>query len=145
MRTLRTWTTFLCGATAIVVCAACGSSPTTTTSPSGSPTPCTFTVTMTSFTSTPSPAQGTRYQFFFSSAILPSTAAIYLVDVNAAPTGCATAWQAVASNRDAVNLSPASGTGRGQVELFMPANTGAQRSTDVTIAGERATVVQAGR
>jgi hypothetical protein len=31
------------------------------------------------------------------------------------------------------------------VELFMPANLGAQRSTDVTIAGQRATIMQAGR
>jgi hypothetical protein len=144
MPTLRTWTTILCCATAIGVCAACGSSP-TTASPSGSPTPCTFTVTMASFTSTPSPAQGTRYQFFFSSAILASTAAVYVVDVNAAPPGCSTAWQATSANTSAVQLSPAGGTARGQVELFIPANADVQRSTDVTIAGERATVVQAGR
>src|SRR5580765_5436573 len=112
MRTLRTWMTILSGATAIVVCAACGSSP-IKTSPSGSPTPCTFTVTMTSFTSTPSPAQGTRYQFFFSSAVLASTAAVYLVDVNAAPSGCSTAWQAVSANAGAVQLSPAGGSARG--------------------------------
>ena len=143
MRTLRTWMTFLCGATAIVVCAACGSSP-TTASTQGSPTPCTFTVTMTSLTSTPSPAQGTRYQFFFSSTVA-STPAVYFVDVNAAPPGCSTAWQAVSANTSAVQLSPAGGTARGQVELFIAANTGGQRSTDVTIAGERATVVQAGR
>ena len=59
---------------------------------------------MASFTSTPSPAQGTRYQFFFSSAILPSTAAVYLVDVNAAPPGCSTAWQAASANTSAVQL-----------------------------------------
>jgi hypothetical protein len=35
--------------------------------------------------------------------------------------------------------------GRSQVELFMPANTGAQRSTLVTIAGQTASITQAGR
>ena len=69
-----------------------------------------------------------------------------MVDVNNVPVGClGGAWTAVASNRDAVNLSPASGSGRGQVELFIPQNTGAARSTVVTIAGQQATVSQAGR
>ena len=126
------------------LCAGCGSSA-TSTAPSPGVTGCTFTVTMTSFTSTPSPAQGTRYQFFFASAVLSSTAAVYLVDVNAGPAGSLTAWQALSANTSAVQLSRAGGTGRGQVELFIPANTGAPRSTDVTIAGGRATVVQAGR
>jgi hypothetical protein len=109
------------------------------------PTDCTFTVTMTSFTTTPSPAQGTRYEFFFSSTILASTAAVYLVDVNAGPVGCTTAWTAVSANRDAVQLSPAGGSGRGQVELFIPQNPGVARSTAVTIAGLQAIVSQAGR
>ena len=100
---------------------------------------------MTSFTSTPSPAQGTRYEFYFSSNLLAPAAAVYLVDVNAAPPGCTTAWTAVSANTGAVQLSPAGGSARGQVELFIPANTGAARSTAVTIAGQAATVTQGGR
>jgi hypothetical protein len=140
----RRWIEPLLCAAALASCAGCGGSA-TPTAPSPGVTGCTFTVTMTSFTSTPSPAQGTRYQFFFASAVLSSTAAVYLVDVNAAPAGCSTAWQALSANTSAVQLSPAGGTGGGQVELFIPANTGAPRSADVMIAGERATVVQAGR
>jgi hypothetical protein len=121
----------------------CGSS-SSPTAPIGSPT-CTFTVTISSFPQTPVPTQGTRYGFFFANNILPSTAAVYLVDVNAAPIGCTTPWTAVSGSTSAVQLSPAFGSGAGQVELFIPANTGAQRSTDVTIAGEKATIVQAGR
>jgi len=100
---------------------------------------------MASFTTTPSPAQGTRYEFFFSSNVLTSAAAVYLVDVNAAPFGCATAWTAISANREAVQLSPAGGSGRGQVELFIPQNTGPARSTTVTIAGWQAIVSQTGR
>lgn len=100
---------------------------------------------MTSFTTTPSPAQGVRYEFFFSSTVLVPAAAVYLVDVNAGPPGCTTAWTAVSANRDAVQLSPAGGRGRGQVELFIPQNTESARSTAVTIAGYQAIVSQAGR
>jgi len=85
------------------------------------------------------------YEFFFSSNILVSAAAVYLVDVNAAPVGCTTAWTAMSANRDAVQLSPAGGSGRGQVELFIPQNTGLARSTAVSIAGWQAIVSQAGR
>jgi len=99
---------------------------------------------MTSFTTTPSPAQGTRYEFFFSSTVLAPAAAVYLVDVNAAPVGCTTTWTAISANRDAVQLSPAGGRGRGQVELFIPQNTGPARSTALTIAGWQAIVSQAG-
>ena len=127
-------------ATVIVACGGCGSP----TLPAG-PTECTFTVTMTSFTTTPSPAQGTRYELFFSSNILAAAASVYLVDVNAAPAGCATVWTATSANRDAVQLSPVGGSGRGQVELFVPSNTGSARSTAVTIAGLQAIVSQAGR
>jgi hypothetical protein len=70
---------------------------------------------------------------------------LYVVDVNEAPAGCLTSWTAVSENTSAMQLSPAGGSGRGQVELFMPANLGVQRSTDVTLADERATIVQAGR
>jgi hypothetical protein len=100
---------------------------------------------MTSFTSTPSPAQGTRYEFFYGSSVLAASSAVYLVDVNAAPAGCTTAWTALSSNTSAVQLSPAGGNGRGQVELFIPANAGAQRATPVTIAGQTATITQQGR
>ncbi len=143
MLTLRTWTGILLCATVIGACAGCGSSSTPAV-PTG-PTDCTFTVTMTSFTTTPSPAQGTRYEFFFSINIQASAAAVYLVDVNAAPVGCTTAWTAISANRDAVQLSPAGGGGRGQVELFIPQNMGVARSTAVTIAGQQAIVSQAGR
>jgi hypothetical protein len=105
---------------------------------------CSFTVTMTSFTSTPSPVQGTRYDFFFSNTILASASAVFLVDVNAAPIECTTAWTAVSANTSAVQVSPVGGSGQGQVELFIPANSGAPRATEVTIAGVRATIQQAG-
>lgn len=100
---------------------------------------------MTSFTTTPSPAQGLRYELFFSSNVLVPAASVYLVDVNAMPVGCSTSWTAVSANPDTVQLSPAGGRGRGQVELFIPPNTGLARSTAVTIAGWQATVSQAGR
>jgi len=136
---------------AILVCAAvpvlffgCGS-PSSPTSPPTVPSACTFTVTMTSFTSTPSPAQGTRYEFFFASNVQAPAAVVYLVDVNAAPSGCTTAWTAASANTSAVQVSPAGGGGRGQVELFIPANAGAQRATLVTIAGQSATITQLGR
>jgi hypothetical protein len=100
---------------------------------------------MTSFTSTPSPVQGLRFEFFFANNVQSSAVAVYLVDVNAAPPGCTTAWTAVSQNTAAVQLSPAGGAGRGQVELFLPANTGAQRTTAVTIAGQAAAITQLGR
>jgi len=135
------WIRILVYATIPALFSACDSATSPTTPPTG-PTACTFTVTMTSFTSTPSPAQGTRYEFFFAASALTSAAAVYLVDVNAAPIGCTTAWTAVSANTSAVQLSPAGGSGRGQVELFIPANTGAQRATLVTIAGQAATITQ---
>ncbi len=82
---------------------------------------------------------------YFQATVLPAQASVYVVDINSTPTGCLTAWTAVSANTSAVQLSPASGTGRSQVELFMPANTGEQRSTQVDIAGQRATITQAGR
>jgi len=123
--------------------AGCGGHSTSITSPAD--TTCTFTVTMTSFTSTPSPVQGLAYASFFSTKVFPATSDVYLVDVNAGPSGCLTPWTAVSADTSAVQLSPGGGSGRGQVELFMPANTGAQRSTLVTIAGQTATITQAGR
>lgn len=100
---------------------------------------------MTSFTSTPSPVQGLAYAAFFSTRVLPFVLDVYLVDVNAAPPGCVTPWTAVSSDTSAVQLSPAGGRGRGQVELFIPGNSGALRSTAVTIAGQAATIAQSGR
>jgi len=82
---------------------------------------------------------------YFQATILPVQSSVYVVDVNSTPVGCLTTWTAVSANTAAVQLSPASGTGRGQVELFMPANTGGQRATLVTIAGQTATITQAGR
>lgn len=82
---------------------------------------------------------------YFQTTVLPAQASVYVVDINFAPAECVTTWTAVSANRAAVQLSPASGTGASQVELFMPANTGEQRSTLVTIAGQAATITQAGR
>ena len=143
MPTPQGWAGVLFFATVIGVCGGCESSPSPAV-PTG-PTDCTFTVTMTSFTTTPSPAQGMRYELFFSTNVLVPAAAVYLVDVNAGPVGCTTTWTAISGNRDAVQLSPAGGGGRGQVELFIPQNTGLPRSTAVTIAGWQAIVSQAGR
>jgi hypothetical protein len=133
----------LVGAAISAVCAGCGGNSTSITSPAD--TTCTFTVTMTSFTSTPSPVQGLAYASFFSTKVFPPASDVYLVDVNAAPPGCLTPWTAVSTDTSAVQLSPAAGRGRGQVELFIPANGGAPRSTAVTIAGQAATIAQAGR
>jgi hypothetical protein len=127
---------------ATLVGAGCGSS----TSPTPAPAVCTFTITIGMFPiAPPTPGQGMVWTTYFAATILPSQATAYVVDVNAVPSGCLTSWTAVSANSSAVQLSPAGGSGRGQVELFMPANVGAQRSTDVTIAGQRATIVQAGR
>jgi hypothetical protein len=82
---------------------------------------------------------------YFQATVLAAQPSVYVVDINSAPAGCLTAWTAVSANTSAVQLSPASGTGRGQVELFMPVNNGEQRSTVVTIAGQTASVTQAGQ
>jgi hypothetical protein len=92
-----------------------------------------------------SPGQGMAWTSYFQATVLPAAPAVYVVDINSAPAGCLTTWTAVSANTSAVQLSPATGTGRSQVELFMPPNTGAQRSTLVTIAGQTASVTQAGR
>ena len=82
---------------------------------------------------------------YFQSTVLPAQASVYVVDLNFVGDVCLTAWTAVSADTSAVQLSPRAGTGRSQVELFMPANSGAQRSTVVTIAGQTATITQAGR
>ena len=125
--------------------AGCDSSadPTSPTSPVG----CSTTITIGIFSNgaPASPGQGMVWTSYFQATVLPVQASVYVVDINSTPAGCLTTWTAVSANTAAVQLSPAGGTGRGQVELFMPANTGEQRSTLVTIAGQTATVTQAGR
>jgi hypothetical protein len=123
----------------------CGSSadPTSPTSPAV----CTTAITIGIFSngSPASPGQGMVWTSYFQATILPVQSSVYVVDINSAPTGCLTTWTAVSADTSAVQLSPASGTGRSQVELFMPANPGAQRSTLVTIAGQTTSITQAGR
>jgi hypothetical protein len=132
-----------------VACAAmlsgCGSSadPTTPTSPVA----CITTITIGVFSngSPASPGQGMVWTSYFQATVLPAQSSVYVVDIDSAPAGCLTTWTAVSANTSAVQLSPANGTGRGQVELFMPTNSGAQRSTLVTIAGQTVSITQAGR
>ena len=123
----------------------CGSSadPTRPTSPAE----CITAITIGTFSNgaPASPGQGMLWTSYFQATILPAQSSVYVVNITSAPAGCLTTWTAVSANGAAVQLSPASGTDRGQVELFMPANTGAQRSTLVTIAGQTATITQAGR
>jgi hypothetical protein len=116
------------------------------TSPT-SPMTCSIAITIGRFSNgaPPSPGQGVVWTSYFQATVLPAQSSVYVVDINAVPPRCLTTWTAVSANTSAVQLSPASGTGRSQVELFMPANTGAQRSTLVTIAGQTASITQAGR
>ena len=123
----------------------CGNSPepTTPTPPVG----CSAGITIGIFPNgaPPSPGQGMAWMSYFQATVLPAQPSVYVVDINSTPDGCLTTWTAVSANTSAVQLSPASGTGRSQVELFMPANAGTQRSTLVTIAGQTASITQAGR
>jgi len=91
-----------------------------------------------------SPGQGMVWTSHFAATVLPAQASVYVVDINPAPAGCMASWTAVSADTSAVQVSPASGSGRSQVELFMPANSGAQRSTLVTIAGQTASITQSG-
>jgi hypothetical protein len=94
----------------------------------------------------PSPGQGLAWTSYFSATVLPERSSVYVVDINFSPAGCiASNWTAISSDRSAVQLSPASGRGKGQVELFIPANSGAQRSTLVTIAGQTTSITQRAR
>jgi hypothetical protein len=95
--------------------------------------------------SPPSPGQGIVWTSYFAATVLPAQASVYVVDLNFASNGCLAIWTAVSADTSAVQLSPATGTGRSQVELFMPSNSGAQRSTLVTIAGQTASITQSGR
>src|SRR5262245_54473758 len=113
-------------------------------SPPTSPT-CTAAVTIgaPSNGAPPSPGQGMVWTSYFQTAVLASPPSVYVVDIKFTPSGCETTfWTAVSANTSAVQLSPANGIGRAQVELFMPANNGALRSTLVTIAGQTASVTQ---
>ena len=123
----------------------CASSP-APTSPT-SPVACTPVITIGMFSNgaPASPGQGMAWTSYFQATVLPAQSSVYVVDINSVPAGCLTSWTAVSANTNAVQLSPASGTGRSQVELFMPTNAGAQRSTLVTIAEQTATITQAGR
>jgi hypothetical protein len=89
-----------------------------------------------------SPGQGMVWESYFEATVLPAQASVYVVDLTFAPAGCVASWTAVSADTSAVQLSPASGNGRSQVELFMPVNSGAQRSTLVTIAGQTAAITQ---
>lgn len=95
--------------------------------------------------SPPSPGQGLAWTSHFAATVLPSQPTVYVVDLNFTPAGCFATWTAVSTDTSAVQLSPQSGNGRSQVELFMPANLGAQRTTLVTIAGQTTSITQAGR
>jgi hypothetical protein len=137
---------FMCVAFAAML-SGCGDS----MDPTG-PTPpvaCTTAITIGRFTNgaPASPGQGMVWSAHFQSTVLTAQSSVYVVDLNSTPSGCLTNWTAVSADTSAVQLSPASGgVGHKQVELFMPANnTGAQQSTLVTIAGQTATVMQAGR
>jgi hypothetical protein len=120
----------------------CGSSPTSPTPPVA----CSAAVTIGVFPNgaPPSPGQGMVWTSYFQATVLTAQASVYVVDINSTPAGCLTSWTAASADTSAVQLSPATGTGRSQVELFMPANTGAMRSTLVTIAGQTASITQAG-
>src|SRR5688572_3585277 len=65
-----------------------------------------------------SPGQGQVWTSYFAATVLPAQASVYVVDLNFAPAGCMAAWTAVSADTSAVQLSPASGSGRSQVELF---------------------------
>lgn len=93
----------------------------------------------------PSPGQGFAWGSHFAATVVPAQASVYIVDLHFSPADCQSTWTAVSADTSAVQLSPGSGRGQAQVELFMPANNGAQRSTLVTIAGQTATITQAGR
>jgi hypothetical protein len=91
---------------AALVGAGCGSS--TSPTPAPAPAVCTFTITIGMFPiAPPTPGQGMVWTTYFAATILPSQATVYLVDVNAAPSGCLTSWTAVSANTSAVRLSPA--------------------------------------
>ena len=111
-----------------------------------SPVACSVAITIGIFSNgaPASPGQGMMWTSHFAATVLPAQPSVYVVDINFAPAGCMATWRAVSADTAAVQLSPASGSGPSQVELFMPANTGAQRSTLVTIAGQTSSIIQRG-
>jgi hypothetical protein len=135
-----------CAAFAAMVSGCGGSGPTSPTPPVAC-SAAVITIGVFSNGAPPSPGQGMVWSSYFGATILPAQPSVYVVDMNFAPAGCVAAWTAVSADTSAVQLSPASGSGNGksQVELFMPSNTGAQRSTLVTIAGQTASITQGGR
>ena len=77
-----------------------------------------------------------------SSLTAPATGAALSVSVAVGPAGCAPATWTASSGASFITVSPANGTGNGSVTLTVSANTGGQRTGNVTIAGQTATVSQ---
>jgi hypothetical protein len=123
----------------------CGVENSTNPTPIANCNDATITIGLFSNGAPPSPGQGMVWTSHFTATALPAGASVYIVDINFAAPGCMTNWTAVSADTSAVQLSPASGRGRGQVELFMPANGGAQRTTPVTIAAQTASITQRGQ
>jgi hypothetical protein len=138
MREMMIVRSLLCAAFAVMLSACDTTSPTPVCGP-------VITIGVFSNGAPPSPGQNMLWTSHFAATVLPAQATVYVVDLNFAPAGCVATWTAVSADTSAVQLSPASGSGKGQVELFMPVNTGAQRSTSVTIAGQTASITQSGR
>jgi hypothetical protein len=90
-------------------------------------------------------AEGMVWTSYFQATLLTAQPAVFIVDLFFEPDGCVAPWTAVSEDTSAVQLSPKSGNGRAQVELFMPLNNGARRTTLVTIAGQTASITQSGR
>ena len=134
----------LCAAALTTMLSGCGAQPTRPT-PTAACGAAMITIGVFSNGAPASPGQGLVWTSHFGATVLPAQPSVYVVDINFAPAGCVATWTAVSGDTSAVQLSPASGGGRSQVELFMPANTGAQRSTLVTIAGQSASITQSGR
>src|SRR3954464_11651552 len=108
----------MCVALAAMLSGCGGSEPTSPTSPAT----CSTAITIGRFTNgaPASPGQGMVWTSYFQVTVLPAQAAVYVVDLNSAPAGCLTGWTAVSADTSAVQLSPPSGFGPSQVELFMP-------------------------
>jgi len=135
----------LCIAFAVML-SSCGSdSEPTSPTPVSACTDAVITIGAFSNGSPVSPGQGLLWTSYFGANILPAQPLVYVVDINFGGAGCGSTWTAVSADTSAVQLSPASGVGKSQVELFMPANPGAQRTTLITIAGKTALITQRGQ
>jgi hypothetical protein len=130
----------------IPVCVACAAMLAGCGGSSGptSPSRCTTAITIGRLSngSPVSPGQGLAWTTYFQATLLPARPAVFIVDINSSPPGCLAGWTAVSADTSVVQLSPSRGTGRGQVELFITPNTGAQRSTVVTIAEQSVVITQ---